>query len=237
MASQLTGDLHITAQDLFTSSSVQQHGLGERAVTPDGRSYRYCLAGGTSLVPGKVYQASAEVTANQNLTPTATAAGATTLTTSSTVTVTANQYAGGFVIVTVTPGQGYQYKIKSHPAATAAAVTLTLEDPIQVALTTSSRIDLVANPYSGVIVTPTTASSTPLGVAVYPVTNGQYGWLQVGGISACLADGALTVGTSVVVSNAIAGAVEPATGVQAPVGYAATGVADTEYGAVFLTMK
>lgn len=235
--SQVTSDILIAAADLTSNTSVQQHNVGERAVTPDGRSFRYVKAGAVDLVPGKLYQAQAEATGNQNLAVSAAAIGATTVTTTSTVTVTANQYAGGFLVVTVTPGQGYSYKIKSHPAATAAAVTLTLEDPIQVALTTSSRVDLVANPYSAVVVNPATATSSPVGVAVFPVTATYYGWLQVGGPAAVLADGAITVGVNVSASNAVAGAVEAAVTAQAAVGVALTGIADTEYGAVMLTLK
>ena len=232
--SSLSTALQIVGQDLYTSSSTPAHQVGARAVTGDGRVFRYTKCGGTALVPGKLYQASAEVTANQDLAVAAAAIGATTVTTTSTVTVTANQYAGGYVMVTVTPGQGYQYKIKSHPAATGAVVTLTLEDPILVALTTSSRIDLVASPYSGVIVNPTSASSAAVGAAVYPVVAAEYGWLQTHGICNLLADGSVTVGTLLCASNGTAGAVEAFTGVQAAVGIAVTGIATTEYGSVSL---
>lgn len=239
MATFLTGDPQAAGQLLFSSSSTAFHDLGEKMVTDDGRAFRYAKAGASALVQGKLQQAAAEDTSEQGLTPTATAVGATTLTTSSTVTVTANQYAGGYVVVTVTPGEGYSYKIKSHPAATAAALTLTLEDPILVALTTSSRIDLVASPFNGVIIAPTTLSGAVAGVAVYPIAAGEYGWLQTHGPCPVLADGANAVGAAVVPSNGVAGAVEDAAGpgAQGPqVGYMMTGAADTEYGAVFLTL-
>lgn len=203
----------------------------------NGNAYRRCLNGAVAMVPGKLYQAPAEITNHQDLTPTATAVGATSLTvTLGATAVTENQYAGGYVVVTVTPGQGYRYLISSHPAAAlSASLTLTLADPIAVALTTSSRVDLVLSPYSGVIVSPTTASSTPVGVAIYAAGVSTYSWIQTGGVASILADGALAVGTNVVASNAVAGAVEAATGVQALVGIAVTGVADTQYGAVKLT--
>ena len=60
--------------------------------------------------------------------------------------------------------------------------------------------------------------------------------MQVSGPTVLLADGAVTVGTNLVASNGTAGAVEPATGVQAVVGTALTGIATTEYGAVFLQL-
>jgi len=235
--SLLTSNPTTAAQPLFSSSTTQMHNLGEQMVTPDGRKYRYCRAGAVALVPGKLYQASAEVTANQNLTAVANSAGDFTVSSSSTITVTANQYAGGFIMVSVTPDVGKMYKIKSHAAYTSAAPTFVLEDPIQTAWTTSTRFDLVANPYADVIVNPATASSCPVGAAIYPVAIGAYGWLQTKGPTNLLADGTITVGTSLAASNAVAGAVEPLAGVQAEVGNAITGIATTEYGAVFLTLE
>lgn len=231
-----TSSAVVVGQPIMSSSATQLHTLGEKCVTADGRVYRYAKAGGTALVPGKLQQAAAEVTADQNLAIAASAIGATTITTTSTVTVTANQYAGGYALISASTGAGYQYRIKSHPAATAAVVTLTLEDTIEVALTTSSKVDLVANPFSGVIVNPATATSTPVGVAVYPVAASEFGWLQTGGIANVLADGTVVVGTSLVASNATAGALEALTGVQAAVGLAVTGIATTEYGAVKLLL-
>lgn len=212
------------------------HDLGSQMVTPDGRKFRYVKAGAVALVPGTLLQASAEVTANQNLTAVAAAIGDLTISTSSSITVTANQYAGGWVMVTVTPGQGYAYKIKSHPAVTAGTCAFALEDSVQVALTTSSRLDLVANPYSAVVINPTTATSIPVGAAIYPIAIGEFGWAQTKGVANLLADGAITVGTSLVASNGTAGAVEALAGVQALVGEAVTGIATTEYGAVNLLL-
>lgn len=236
MATQLTPAIQVAPGDLTLNSTTPQVELGTYVETTDGRGFRYVLAGATALVPGKLQQSAAEATGNEDLACAAASIGATTITTTTTVTVTANQYAGGWVMVTVTPGQGYQYKIKSRPAATAAALTITLEDPILVALTTSSRIDLCASPYSGVIINPSAASGVPVGVAVYPVTAAQYGWVQTHGPCNVLADGTVTVGTTVVASNGTAGAVEAFAGVQQVVGIAITGIATTEYGSIFLTL-
>lgn len=235
---QLTGAAQVAGQNLFTSSSYKAHQLGEIVFSNDGRAFRYAKAGAVALVPGKLQQASAEVTADQNLTAVAAAIGDLSIAASTTVTVTANQYAEGWAMITVTPGQGYQYKIKSHIAYTAAAPTFALEDSVLVALTTSSRIDLVANPFSGVVVNPTTATSAPVGVAVYPVAIGEFGWLQVAGVANVLADGTVTVGTAVDASNGTAGAVEahPEAGVQAGVGLAMSGIATTEYGPIKLNL-
>lgn len=239
--SSLTGPVLAEYQDLFSSSTTAGGpggglNLGAKATTGDGREYRFVLAGGTALVPGKLQQSPAETTGWENLAVAAAAIGATSITTTSTVTVTANAWAGGFVAVTVTPGQGYFYKIKSNAAATAAVVTLQLEDPIQIALTTASRVDIIASPYNGVIVNPTTASGTAVGVAIYPITAAQYGWVQVSGPTNVLAQGAIVVGEEVGASSTVAGAIVATSGVLADVGIAITGISDTEYGSVNLTI-
>lgn len=233
MTTSLTGIVNVVAQGIHSESSAQLHNLGETVFSNDGRAYRYCKAGATALVKGKLQQSSAEDTATQNLTAVAAAIGATEVSASTTVTITANEYSGGYVVVTVTPDQGSQYLIKGHAAYTAAAPTLTLSDPLLVAWTTGTRIDLVRNPYASIVVNPTTLTSAPVGVAVYNITAAYFGWLQVGGIATILSDGGDAVGSDVVASNATAGAVEDAasSGAQPIVGTAITGVATTEYGA------
>lgn len=238
---QLTGTgPQVVSQGIFEESSTAQHNLGELVKSNDGRSYRYAKAGGTALAAGKLQQASAQDTGDQNLSVAAADAGDTQIVTTSTVTVTENQYAGGFAVIADDAGEGYMYRISSHSSATAAVVTINLADKIQVALTSSTTVDLIKNPFDSVIVNPTTISSAPVGVAVKAITAEYYGWLQVQGPASVLANGALTVGTDVVASDAVAGAVEiTADGtaeILSVVGTALTGVADTEYGAVMLRL-
>lgn len=238
MATFLTSNPSMSPTGPFTSDSTNVAGLelGSKFVDQEGNAYRRVLVGAVALVPGTLVQAPAELTNHQNLTPVAAAIGATSLTVALGATAaTANQYAGGYAVVTVTPGQGYRYLISSHPAAAlSTSVVLTLADPIAVALTTSSRIDLVPNPYSGVVINPTTATSAPLGVAIYAAAAATYAWIQTGGPAACLADGTVVVGTMLCASNGTAGAVEAFAGVQAPVAIALSGIATTEYGMIKL---
>lgn len=242
--SQIKGPL-VSPQDLFTSVAPNSNpsggtDIGNFATTADGRGFRYTLAGAAALVPGKLYQASAEDTSNlQNLAVVAAGTAAIQVVTSSSVTVGANALAGGLMVVTTSVGAGYTYKIKSNPVASAGALTINLEDPLLTNLTTASRIDLIPNPYAGVIVNPAAASSAPVGVAIYPVNAGSYGWIQTHGPVAVLADGALVVGQPVAASAGTAGAVEAFTGTSGTtfvVGVAVTGVATTEYGVVSLTI-
>lgn len=238
MATRLGPSGSIAAGDLTLNSSSIQDILGAFYQSPDGRGFRYCRAGGTALVPGKLQQSPVEDTAHQDLAPAAAAIGATEVTvTLGASAVTANEYAGGYLLGTVTPGQGQMYLISGHPAADASATcVLTLADPLIVALTTSSRLDMVLNAYTALVVNPTTATSSPAGVAVTAITASYYGFLQVSGPANVLNDGGSTVGTNVSASNATAGAVEAAVTAQAAVGYAMTGIASTEYGAIMLSL-
>ncbi len=177
------------------------------------------------------------MTGNENLTAVAAAIGATSLVSTSSVTVTANQYTGGYALITAGTGVGYQYQIGTHAAFTSAAPTFSLVDPILIALDTTSRIDLIVNPYASVIINPSAASGMPVGVAVVATPSAGYGWVQCRGVANVLADGTVTVGTTVVASNGVAGAIEPFAGVQQVVGIAITGIATTEYGAVHLTIS
>jgi hypothetical protein len=124
----------------------------------------------------------------------------------------ANQYAEGLLQVAVTPGMGYQYMISGHPAAALSAsltVALDQSDPIQVALTTASRLHLIANRYNGVIQMPvTTATGVCVGVAVSAIAISNYGWLQTKGPAIPLTDGTPALGAHVMVPGAVAGAAE-----------------------------
>lgn len=204
-------DAVIAARNLWSSSATQEHPLGTRFTTRDGRTFRYCKAGASALVVGNVIQAPAQVTNHQQLTPTATAAAAVSIQVALGATAaTSGQYAGGWAIIDTTPGLGYAYPISGHPAADASAnlvVTLDRDSSIQVALTTSSRVSLQANPYNGVIQAPTTLTGAVVGVAVYPIAASEFGWIQTHGPGAVLVAGTPGVGLAVVVPGSAAGAV------------------------------
>lgn len=220
-----------------TNDSSPTHSLGAVMSADNNRRFVYAKVGSLASVRGSMYAAPAEDTNHQNLAIVAAAVGAKTIVTTTTITVTANQYAGGFLVVAVTPGLGQVLKIKSHPAATAAVVTFELEDPVLVALTTVSRLDLVANPYNGVIIDAATPTGTPIGIAVNAITAGNFGWFQTWGPAPFLADGTVTVDDALSTSNATAGALEVGVAGQPNVGYAMSGVATTETGLCFLRLS
>lgn len=212
MATQLGSTPLVISQGALVASTTQQHTLGEKAVSSDGRTFRYVKAGASALVPGNVIQSPAIVANHVNLTPTAAVAvGDTTVTlTLGATAATANQYAGGYLTVEKgTTGAGQTLLIKSHPAASSSATLLvTLSDPFVTATSGTVTMSLVRSNYDSVIQTPvTTLTGTPVGVALYPIAASSFGWIVSRGITGVTADGAITVGTvGCAVPSAAAGA-------------------------------
>lgn len=206
-----TTELEAIGQADLVSTATQAHRLGTRVVSDDGRVFRYCKAGVSDLVAGNVIQGPAIVTAHLANTPPAVAIGATSFTyTPGAVLGTANQYQDGLMGVSVTPGLGYSVSIAGHLAfASATAFTLNLKDPIQVALTTSSRVGLIANKYNGVIQAPvTTLTGTIVGVATYIIAANQFGWICQQGLCSVLTTGTPALGAQVLCPGTVAGAAQ-----------------------------
>lgn len=208
--SALSPATQVVAQDMFTTSTTQQHVLGEKAYTPDGRKFRYVRAGAVALVAGEVIQSPAVVANHVNLTPTAVSAvgdRSVTVTLGATA-ATADQYAGGYVTVeSATTGAGQTLRIKSHPAAASAGtLLLTLEDSFVVATSGTIIMSLVQSNYNSVIQTPvTTLTGTPVGVAFVAIPALSFGWIVSGGVTGVRANGIQTVGVGAAVPAAAAG--------------------------------
>ena len=242
MATKIGATVQVTAQDIATYTTVQQHDLGAKAYSSDGRTFRYVKAGAAALIPGNWLQSPAVVANHVNLTPTALpSAGDNTITvTLGNTAATANQYAGGMLVVEKgTTGAGQSLMIKSHPAAAGnATLVLTLEDPFITTLTGTVTVSLISNLYNGVIQTPvTTLTGTPVGVAVAPIAISNYGWICSRGLTGALADGAITVGTvASAVPSAAAGAAKVMAATLTQVGMVAKTSIDTQITPTFVTI-
>lgn len=236
----ITGPVLVSSGDVFTDESVQQHPLGAMGISDDGRVFRYVKAGATALVPGKLQQGVGVVANHQNVAVQAAAAiGATAVTvTLGATAATLNQYAGGLLVVNDVTGEGYTYRIKSNPAADASAtLTLTLDDPILIALTTSSEACLIPNIYNGVVVHDSPPTMMPVGVPLKAITASQFGWLQTRGPVSCLnGDADITVNAMLSPSGATDGAVKIGVLADGFVGYALQAGVNTEYRTIFLML-
>lgn len=235
----LTGPIQIVAQDVLKTSSTPQHVLGSYAETQDGRGFRYARAV-AATVPGKLYQCTPQDATNYSpaggLSVSAAAIGDTSVTLTSSVTITADALAGGYLTVAITPGEGYTYRIKGNTAVSAAAgCVISLEDPIVVALTTSSKVVMVANPWGAVVIMPTTITAAPAGVSVGIIPTSYYGWFQTHGPVSVLNSGGTAIGLSITPGGA-AGAVKTGATTLGDIGYCLNAGTTAEYHMVFLNI-
>lgn len=239
----LTGFPQAAAQGIWDENIVAQHNVGAYVETAEGRGFRYSKMGAVASVAGKVYQGTPlDAT---NLQPSgglgvnaAQAIGDTSVTISTSITLTANQLAGGYLSVNVTPGQGYLYRIDGNTAVTSATgAVITLRDPLQVALTTSSKVIVAAHPYNGLVIEPGTPTAAIAGVAHRVTTAAYFGWIQTRGAASVLFTGTGVAGKAVgSLSGGTSGSVAPAIAATNIIGYhMATGIT-TEYALIFLTL-
>lgn len=211
--------------------------VGQKFDTSDGRELVLVQNGAVALSAGVLVQSEAEVTAHQKLAMTvptaypATAGATQILVTNGATVLNVNKFQGGYAIVAAGTGIGQMLKIASHASAAASATfVVTLEDAIVTTLDATSKISLLQNPYKNVIINPTTATGSPVGVSLYalaastaPTFDGTSGALQTAGVAqyglitchghaACLIDSTVTnVGYPLGRSAATAGALGVAT--------------------------
>lgn len=206
----LTPRVLISGPDTLRYSADPLLALGTVGEALNGDKYRYVKAGAVDLVAGNVIQSPAVVVNHLALTPAAAAIGAVSFVAALGATLAAvNQYAEGYVQVDTTPGNGYTYRVLGHAAVLSSGnITLALDpaEPIQVALTTSSRVGLMQNKYSGVIQFPvTTATGTVAGVAPCIIPATKYGWLKTRGLCSVLIAGTPALGAQVMTPSSAAG--------------------------------
>ncbi len=213
-----TGQSFITASDLYTTTAAPGDGMYVGQMAWDGKTgktFRYALAGGSTLVAGNLLQESAlDSTYTNMVVGTAGAVGDTSLQiTNGTATITSAQFAGGSISVysagTVAVGDEYTITGVTGTLTTGGALQVSIDRPLRYAFSTSATVSMRRPLASGVIQFPaTTQTGIPAGVAIYAVTNAQYGWIQTHGPVAVLSDNSTFAnGSMLSPSLATAGAV------------------------------
>jgi hypothetical protein len=187
----ITGPGSIGGINVYASEAIPTQKPGYKVAGSDGSEFVYGKAGELQVV-AEVCQGPVIGTDHNALVVVSGSKGAYEMVvTLASAAVTKNQYQGGIVSINVTPGLSETYTIESHPAQTSTTgnVTLTLAEPLRTALTTSTRVALKKNPFNGIISAPvTTLTSAIVGVAVYPIPSGEYGWWQTKGLCSALSD-------------------------------------------------
>lgn len=237
-----TGPTQLSSQEVNRISTSKLMPLGTLGVNRDGSAYRYGLAGAVNLAAGKLVQVPAVVAQHQNVAvATAVAIGDRQINvTLGSTAATVDQYADGTVVVYDASGTGQRAIITTNPAITlSTAGVFTLDDAFSAAITTSGKVNLSLNPYSGALVS-ATSQTTEFATGVPPVaiTLANYGWFQTRGIAAVLGNGSITKGSGVVPGQTTAGSVDiEGTGtITQRVGTAYETGTSTKYNTTYLTI-
>lgn len=225
--------------DPWGNETTQQLPLGTIGFDPFGNKYRYVANTATALVAGNLIQANPQPANFKDLVvptavPTRTTGTAPTannkigLTLGGTA-VTAGQFVGGRLVVSITPGIGTQYTIASHDVqvSTTGLCNFFTEEPISVALTTSSQVTVTPHPYNGVVAAPTTITSFPAGVILTALPANTtspavtyYSWVGQVGVFGALSDATLgAVGNGISPSVTTAGCITKAITLKDSIGY------------------
>ena len=243
--------VHADDQQVYANDVARGLPVGQRVELPDGRTFRYALAGGTALVSADLIQCSIQLNSDNNdtLTITTTAAiGDSSLAiTNGATTWTLDELKGGLLVnerAEELGAHGWRIHGNTAEAAGSAAMTITLTPGVtfDTALTAgTSLVSIAPSPWSKVIQFPGTISGIPVGVAMRVVTAAYYGYLQTHGMAAVLIDtaGSPTVGDALVPADAAAGSVDRVSDdTNAPnVGFfASIRVDDADIGQAFLTI-
>lgn len=238
----------VAAQGIFETSSTLKARLGTRLQVGD-RVFRYALAGAAAIIPGVFCQqalvggATTTLQTTLALTVAATAGDSRIYINALTTAQAANLFADGWAcIYDATLGGPTLYRVKGNSSLAVSGVTSYIElyDGIPAALTTSSQVELIANPYKGVIILPSASTLTGpvMGVTPVYVAATYYFWLQTYGPCAILASAALDFDEYVGLSDSNAGYAESdgATANTAVMGTAMAAGTASEGSIMFLTI-
>jgi hypothetical protein len=204
-----TGPTFITQFDPFHKSTVKEHAFGQKAETQDGRIFRYGKSGEAITIGALTLSPAIDATLINCAVSAVAAIGATSISfTNAATTATANEYAEGYAIISYGTGYGQILKVASHAALTSGGASVVyLEDPIVTALDTTSKVELVHNPYNGFMMTANSVT-VPAGGALIAMDSGDYGWLQTRGIFPGTADGTVTAGYQIMADASTAGDID-----------------------------
>jgi hypothetical protein len=240
----ITGFVQVTPSDVRKTSTTKNGVvIGTKAITRDGKVYRWSLNGAVALAEGKVNTGVARVANHTNMALASTsniAVGSTQVSvTLGGTAVTADQYLDGFLFINDGAGVGQCYQITGHTvqASTSGTLVVTLADALTVALSTSTtKVTLLPNPNANTVVAPAVVSNPVNGVSNVPVAAGAYYWAQTRGMASVLSDGIITRGAGSIMSDAVIGAVEieVAATVTQRVSFAPDATVDTKYYPQFL---
>ena len=206
----LTGAITLTSTDIYSNDGIRKHAIGALGTDKYGDLYRYArLASDVSA--GYLVTSLGREANHQNIVLGAAAAKGAykVVPTVGATAVDADEYVGGYMCFNDVSPEGEWYRIVSHASSTGSEdVDFYLERPLLTAATTSSQVSIVRNPWMKPAVSQLIAERAA-GVTVIDVDYSEkpYTWLKTKGVAPVLADGTITVGFMVTISDATDGCV------------------------------
>jgi len=198
------------AQGIYEESATAKADVGTRIQVGD-RTFFYAYAGGTALVAGTLVNAAGWIAGTLEVdlaVGTAAAIGSYSVP-NITSAAAWTTLAEGYLVISDAVGEGHIYKIKSSKANadTSTSTDVTLYDPLAVALTTASKVELLTSQYYDLDIA--SAITDPVtGVPPIAVTANYYFWCQTWGPCALLV-GATTAAGDMLVPHTTDGSVSP----------------------------
>lgn len=196
--------------DLYTEFDYQMHDLGALGVDQKGDMYRFAYIGASGISGGKLQLAPAPKAnhANKALSEAEALTGDKRLKpTMGATAVVLNEYAGGVLAINDATGEGTTYDILGNKASASNGVAdIQIDRNVWEALTTSSEVTPVHNTWNGVVEA-AVQTRRAAGVPLRDFAAGKYGWLKTKGVAATLIDQTIALGSWIVPSASVAGAV------------------------------
>lgn len=208
---RINGDLSEPEQNIYTTSTTQNHLVGTLLEYEDGRRFRYAKANG-ALTKALMTQTAVVETKFVAIAQTghAQVAGAVDIN----VLVTTgsaraeNDLVGGYIVATKVNDIGGMYKIvASKLRSTDTILDLKLEHGLAVAWAATTEIIIAPNKWQDVVVFPTTATGQATGVPLVAVADNEFFWSQTAGPAPYVASttNALVIGSDAGPPAAVAG--------------------------------
>jgi hypothetical protein len=222
------------------TSSTKQHDIGTKYEDEFGNIYRYIKNAAVELAPGKIIvNADSDSDATNVKVARTYAAGAKEIIIDAGNAVASDAFADGTLTVNDATGEGVTVVVAGNTVTTGAAeMTVTLKQPIPVALTIDvSEVTLQKNPWDSPVISIADQADMPVGVPNVTIPANYYGWVQTRGTCSVLFDEAVAKGLALTIGSSTVGAVEAADAAGEPVlGVAQMAGVDTEYQPAFLTI-
>lgn len=222
----IQGDPQVGADfNIFDTHSTPRYAVGTRIKRANGDNFVYSHFGldtaagvvvapdisesGEAAVVDNAIIAPASAVAFNNEQPGAIGSKSVQMTNAS---ITADMFAGGKLIISAGTGVGFTYRIKGNTATGNPAtgdIRIDLYERLQLALSTSSDVIVAPSGYSNLEVATIATDTLAAGVSCSTQTTADlaWGWIQTKGVVGIIADGTITVGDMVSLSDGVAGTV------------------------------